>query len=96
MLGPAGADHDEARATRPERRRGCRQASHLLAAEDSAEVTDEGEDSGSPVPESSERDGAALSVEHGEPRESRRQRVGHGLNLTRFRKGAPDGYNGPA
>jgi len=75
VLGLAAADHHERAGGSGFHRRA--EASHLLAAEDSAEVADEGEDHGPLFPEGAEDDGSASLVEHGDPGESRGEVVAH-------------------
>jgi hypothetical protein len=96
VLGPARADDDERGAPPLQGGQGRGQANDLLAAEDSAEVSDKSEDGWPRSPEAAERHGAAFAVEHREACQARRQRVGHAPHLTRFRTSSPRGYNGPS
>jgi hypothetical protein len=82
VFGPPAPDHRDVAA--PLENLGlCRhEASDLLAAKDSAEVPNEGEQEGDALPERAEADGGATLVEHRERREPRCQTVVHGHHGT--------------
>ena len=77
VLGPAAAHHHDLAAARADLGKCLLEASHLLAAEDSAEVADEAEHHGPRLPEAAERDRRATLVERGEGGEPGRQGIAH-------------------
>jgi len=78
VLWHAATDHHHLTAARVDLGARVPQASHLLAAEDSAEVADEAEHHGSRVPEETEGNGPTALVERGERSEAAREVIAHG------------------
>ncbi len=94
VLRLAGADDDEGRGAPVHLGLRGGEVSDLLTAEDSSEVTDEGEDDGPALPGLAERNCAIVFVEDGECSQSCREFTGHAADSTRFRPAPSDAYNG--
>ena len=77
VLGLAATHDHHLGATRVDVRQRTLEPSHLLAAEDSAEVADEGEHHGLRRPQTAESDGRPALVEDGERGEPVRQLIAH-------------------